>query len=184
MVSRYVTNGSTTLGSGRCRIAGGGISPERSLRATFSQICACSGTSAKSRVCSDSPAVLSVSLWHATQYVRTKVALSRAGAGLGAGAREGARPDCFRNARSVEGAAAGCGAAVGIVGEDSVPIARWRPHATSASAKTAGVTHVNQGRTVLRSVIANYTGPAPGSAIDCIFVNLPCETSGPPVLNS
>src|SRR3954466_3676595 len=68
--------------SGRTRTVGGGISPERIFRATFSHISACAGTSARSSPSSDRPAVFSLSLWQDTQYVVVSFAYS-AGGGCG-----------------------------------------------------------------------------------------------------
>src|SRR5262245_43548499 len=78
---RWAANPSAIRTSGRLRTVVGGISPERSLRATFSHTSAWEATSARSMCSRVSPPVFRRSLWHATQYVATNVEYSGASGG-------------------------------------------------------------------------------------------------------
>ena len=67
VVSTNTANASACFASGLERTVDGGISPERSFRATFSQTSACSGRFVTESVWRLRPPVLALSLWHETQ---------------------------------------------------------------------------------------------------------------------
>src|SRR5204862_3077528 len=66
--------------SGLVRTLGGGISPVRSFRMTFSQISGCAETSAIVRPWRERPAVFSRSLWQLMQYLSVRPGSGAAGA--------------------------------------------------------------------------------------------------------
>src|SRR5580765_2924387 len=75
-------------------MSGGGITPARSLRMTFSHTSACSAALVRSSPCSDRLAVLRRSLWQVTQYRsrRARGFSLETGNGAEPGARAAAAP--------------------------------------------------------------------------------------------
>src|SRR5438477_10391350 len=81
-------------------MSGGGITPARSLRMTFSHTSACSAALVRSSPCSDRLAVLTRSLWQVTQY------RSRSARGFSLEADDDAKPGVpAASARAVTGRA-------------------------------------------------------------------------------
>ena len=86
VVSRKVANAAAASGSGRVRTVDGGISPERTLRRTFSQTLAVFRNVGEAQILKREARRLGLSLWQVTQLFSTRAACDVVlAAGEGAG---------------------------------------------------------------------------------------------------